>query len=231
MSLSHHHDHPPSHIEALIKHYLTPSPHANAFIASTALILIPLFVTQTLGPSPPKLVISLLSALAVGLVLGDVFLHLLPHGEEMGVLVLLGMLFAFVVESVGLVWVGGGKVHGDEHVDQPGAKDVDSAVKRGLDASCGKLRRRRGEQPKERVQEEKKGGDDGGDDHQPAHKVHDGHHEHHARHVIHAILHSAAGGVHSFVSGFAIGIAFAGSPEVGVAAAVRVAMHEVCPAF
>ncbi|KAI9322218.1 ZIP zinc transporter-domain-containing protein [Dichotomocladium elegans] len=220
--------------------YLFPgSPMVNSLLATAYISIFPNLLLYFVPPDINTSSLNVLVSFAVGGLLGDVFLHLLPHaflGEHtesqphvhvdehknvlIGMGIFGGLFFFFVMDKMMRVLNGGGghdhhhhHHHDSDDNDGKAKKDeVAAAVKESSEGSDG-LRQRKTTTQKEKEQKET-------EEHKRSQSTDNGI-------KLSAYLNLFADFTHNMTDGLAMAASFYASPSVGATTAVAVFFHEI----
>ncbi|KAI8148879.1 Zinc/iron permease [Fennellomyces sp. T-0311] len=204
--------------------YLFPgNAMVNSLLATAYISLFPNLLLYFVPPDINTSSLNVLVSFAVGGLLGDVFLHLLPHAflgdhadavhvdEQKNVLIGMGifggLFFFFVMDKLMRVFNGGGgHDHGHHHHDTK--KNEDDAVAIKKDEPEGLRQRKKKSEEKE--------------------DEHDHQHEKKNNEIkLSAYLNLFADFTHNMTDGLAMAASFYASPSVGATTAVAVFFHEI----
>ncbi|CAG8547298.1 10326_t:CDS:1 [Racocetra fulgida] len=210
------------------------SPRVNSILATFYISSIPNFILYFVPPDIKPSSLNSLVSFAVGGLLGDVFLHLLPHsflGETfddevhfvqvdkqknvvIGLAIFVGFTTFFVIDKLMRVANGGEGGHShnhkeDIHNDNHDHKDSGSSTSFNSSNNDSTLRQRKSTIEKEITDEEP-------ETRTPSNSI-----------KLSAYLNLIADATHNFTDGLAMAASFYSSPSIGATTTVAVFFHEI----
>ncbi|OZJ02906.1 hypothetical protein BZG36_04938, partial [Bifiguratus adelaidae] len=213
---------------AFVLEYLFPgSALTNSLLATAYISLFPNLLLYFVPPDIDTASLNTLVAFAVGGLLGDVFLHLLPHaflGEHfeadavvavderknvlVGLGIFVGLAFFYVMDKGMRVLNGGDGQHAHGHTHAVESSGHSTGVQEHTTEA-----KKRGKKAKKGEEEDDK---DNAVDHKPTSSI-----------KLSAYLNLFADATHNFTDGLALSASFYASPAVGATTAVAVFFHEI----
>jgi zinc transporter 7 len=229
-----------SRMKALFAFLFPGSPMVNSLLGTTYISIIPNLLLYFVPPDIKPESLNTLVAFAVGGLLGDVFLHLLPHsfmGEVhtgelvvanekknvvVGLGIFVGFFIFFCIDKVMRVISGGegGHSHSHGHDHSNIVKDHhghDNDHKHEHDDKDSTLRQRKGTNKDKKEQKEKK---DAMAAEAPKKEISNSI-------KLSAYLNLIADATHNFTDGLAMAASFYTSPAIGATTTVAVFFHEI----
>ncbi|KAI7859075.1 ZIP zinc transporter-domain-containing protein [Circinella umbellata] len=209
--------------------YLFPgNAMVNSLLATAYISIFPNLLLYFVPPDINTSSLNVLVSFAVGGLLGDVFLHLLPHAflgehgeggeavhvnEQKNVLIGMGifggLFFFFVMDKLMRVFNGGGGAHdhGHHHHHDEKKEDESVVIKKDTNNQEGLRQRKKTNDEKNQEQDTKK--------------------KDHNEIKLSAYLNLFADFTHNMTDGLAMAASFYASPSVGATTAVAVFFHEI----
>ncbi|CAG8482143.1 11993_t:CDS:2 [Acaulospora colombiana] len=208
------------------------SPRVNSLLGTLYISSIPNFILYFVPPDIEPSSLNTLVSFAVGGLLGDVFLHLLPHsflGESnddevhfvqvdekknvvIGLAIFFGLMTFFVIDKVMRI-ANGGDVHSHSHnhanEDHRDHTDLGTSTSTPDSSDPSTLRQRKSEKIKVVEKEQ-------GDTKPPSPSI-----------KLSAYLNLIADATHNFTDGLAMAASFYSSPSIGATTTVAVFFHEI----
>ncbi|KAG0302158.1 hypothetical protein BGZ98_007735 [Dissophora globulifera] len=224
-----------SRMKALFAFLFPGSPMVNSLLGTTYISLIPNMLLYFVPPDIKPESLNTLVAFAVGGLLGDVFLHLLPHsflGEvhtgdfvaanekknvAVGLSIFVGFFAFFCIDKIMRVVSGGegghSHSHGHEHSDKKVDGDNEPSHHHHEDSKDSGLRQRKGDKEQEVVKADESKAS-------PTKEVSNSI-------KLSAYLNLIADTTHNFTDGLAMAASFYTSPAIGATTTVAVFFHEI----
>ncbi|KAG0370580.1 hypothetical protein BGZ54_005648 [Gamsiella multidivaricata] len=233
-----------SRMKALFAFLFPGSPMVNSLLGTTYISLIPNLLLYFVPPDIKPESLNTLVAFAVGGLLGDVFLHLLPHsflGEVhsgdlvtanekknvvVGLGIFVGFFMFFCIDKVMRVLSGGEGGHSHSHSHDHGKKvDGENEHHHHYDHDHKHEHKHTHEESKDSTLRQRKGSkeqdDVNKDSKEPAKK------EISNSIKLSAYLNLIADATHNFTDGLAMAASFYTSPAIGATTTVAVFFHEI----